>query len=166
MEHSFLYCDICNIQTHSGNTSILIFARTSNINKVLLTGSHSGHILMYYVCVCVCVLFLEEQLRSHLMGQKHWYNKRQRETAQRSVFVRGLPPSPQIVEIEGLFQHFGNVNKVILDEKVLTSLSYNICSMIHSFVHREYMPSLNLQPLRVLLLYCVVLKNFISVGRL
>lgn len=70
----------------------------------------------------MCVLFIEEQLRSHLLGQKHWYNKRQRETAQRSVFVRGLPPSPQVVEIEGLFQQFGNVNKVIIDEKVLTLL--------------------------------------------
>ena len=72
------------------------------------------------------VLFIEEQLRSHLLGQKHWYNKRQRETAQRSVFVRGLPPSPQVVEIEGLFQQFGNVNKVIIDEKVLNIITVTI----------------------------------------
>ena len=55
MEHSFLYCDICNIQTHSGNTSILIFVRTSNINSTLDWFTQWTYIGV--LCVCVCVVF-------------------------------------------------------------------------------------------------------------
>lgn len=58
--------------------------------------------------------FTEEQLRSHLLGQRHWYNKRQLEVAQRSVHVSGFQGSSVDEEELGqLFQQFGQIHKVI-----------------------------------------------------
>ena len=62
----------------------------------------------------------DDQLRSHLLGQRHWYNKRQREESQRSVYVKGLPlsPEPNQEEVREVFEQFGNVSMVIIHEKV------------------------------------------------
>ena len=80
----------------------------------------------------------EEQLRSHLLGQRHFYNQRQREVAQRSVFVSGFRGSSvEKEELNHLFQQFGPVHKVIAvkDERPRVSVAvqvrrmYRVCLM-------------------------------------
>ena len=60
----------------------------------------------------------EEQLRSHMLGQRHWFNVRQREQARRSVFVRGFGSSVSEEEVGKLLGRFGAVRAVFFGDKV------------------------------------------------
>ena len=57
---------------------------------------------------------VEEQLRSHLLGQRHWFNKRQLEIAHRSVYVTGFKGSEDKDAVCEAFQQFGSVHKVVM----------------------------------------------------
>ena len=69
---------------------------------------------------------LEDQLRAHCLGQRHFYNMRQRDTAQRSVYIKGFPKRTAVdeAEIRAIFQQFGSIHKVVLDEKVYAYYNY------------------------------------------
>ena len=101
----------------------------------------------------------DDQLRSHLLGQRHWYNKRQREESQRSVYVKGLPlsPEPNQEEVREVFEQFGNVNMVIIHEKVtLLTKSYLVYNYFFHF-------SNNLQLFSMLMLIVLFLCYIILI---
>ncbi|XP_019853396.1 PREDICTED: speckle targeted PIP5K1A-regulated poly(A) polymerase-like [Amphimedon queenslandica] len=73
-----------------------------------------------FLCCEVCQIQTnsEEQLREHLLGQKHWQNARQRDLSRRSIYVRGFEPKTTTVsDLTELFQQFGSIQKVVLHEK-------------------------------------------------
>lgn len=92
MQSPLLYCDVCEVNASSGK----------DLHCFLLTDVQ-------------ILISTEQQLRAHLLGQRHFYNVRQREIAHRSVYVSGFK-SGEIEEeaVIQLFQMFGNVHKVVI----------------------------------------------------
>lgn len=63
--------------------------------------------------------FTEKQLCAHMMGQRHWRNMRMKGESERSVYVRGFPSDSTTVEdLSKLFEQFGSVHRVIMEDKV------------------------------------------------
>lgn len=52
-------------------------------------------------------------MSSHKTGQRHWFNKRQLEEANRSVYVKGFLSSDSIEEeLKRVFERFSEVHKI------------------------------------------------------
>lgn len=98
VESLLYYCEVCDVRASSG-----------------IVHSRIALILCYIV---------EEQLRSHLLGQRHWFNKRQREIAHRSVYVTGFKGSVKKEAVSETFQQFGSVHKVVLVTENRPRVSY------------------------------------------
>ena len=75
-----------------------------------------------------CLCPSEEQLRQHVEGRRHLAALQRVETARRSVYVRGFPPAEtKYSDIKSLFEQFGSVVQVALDDKKVYPLSHSQC---------------------------------------
>ena len=79
-----------------------------------------------------CLLPSEEQLRQHVEGRRHIVALQKLETARRSVYVRGFPPTEtKYAEIKSLFEQFGSVVQVALDDKKVQGTRYRAVRWCH-----------------------------------